>query len=197
MRRITPTQCSPILNWSRKGVSGKLPFLDQFFIFCCLRSYMQWIIFCRFKSREHSKRVWCYIALLAHVNPQQQCCLWSSNKILEISALTILPQVWWLESPGRDILDPGLRWECVFLQGAKTLQTHITSADWVSNSHSWCRHNNLKSEPVPGICGVMPGASAALDLDKFSPGYKLQHDKLAQTKTALDIFLWEFLLLTS
>lgn len=106
-----------------------------------------------------------------------------------------LPQVWWLESPGRDILDPGLRWECVFLQGAKTLQTHILSADWVSNSHSWCRHNNFKSEPVPGICGVMPGASAALDLEKFSPEYKLQHDKFAQTKTALDMSLWEFLML--
>lgn len=117
-KRITSTQCSPILNWSRKGVSGKLPFLGQFLTFCCLRSYMQWIIFCRFKSREHSRRFWCYIALLPHINPQQQCCLWSSNSILEISALTILPQIWWLESPGRDILDPGLRWECVFLQGA-------------------------------------------------------------------------------
>lgn len=43
----------------------------------------------------------------------------------------------------------------------------------------------------------MPGASVALHLDKFSPEYKLQHDKLAQPKTALEMFLWEFLLLTS
>lgn len=52
-----------------------------------------------------------------------------------------------------------------------------------------CGHNNFKSEPVPGICGVMPGASGALALDKLSPEYKLQHDKLAQTKTALETFL--------
>lgn len=60
-----------------------------------------------------------------------------------------------------------------------------------------CRHNNFKSELVPGICGVMSGASLALDLHKFSPEFKLQHDKLAQTETALDMFLGELLLLTS
>ncbi|KAF2976671.1 hypothetical protein EK904_010925 [Melospiza melodia maxima] len=48
---------------------------------------------------------------------------------------------------------------------------------------------NFKSEPVPGICGVMPGASAALDLEKFSPECKLQHDKFAQTTIALDMLL--------
>lgn len=127
-KRIIPTQCSPILNWSRKGVSGKLPFLGQFLTFCCLRNYMQSI----FKSREQSQRFW---LLSASCHPPGEFCLWSTNTILEIAALTILPQFWWLESPGRDTLDPGLRWECVFLQGAKTIQTHITSADWVSNSH--------------------------------------------------------------
>lgn len=76
----------------------------------------------------------------------------------------------------------------------------MTSADRFSNSDLWTQQFQFKF--IVGTRGVISGANLALDLHKFSPEdarAKLQQDKLAQTKTALDahVVLQGFLLLPS
>lgn len=141
-RRTTRTKCSPIDKLAKKRS------FSTFSFHCVWRNTMNHLVQIPIKRALTKGTFQCYIALLT---TQQQYLLSTSHTILEVSAFTNPPVT---RAPTKGM--------CVHTDCQSNTQTHITSADRVSNSDLWtqpfqfttcCKHpwSDVRSK-----CGSRP-----------------------------------------